>query len=204
LRDASAQLSRRSRDFFQSQGNVSDQFQEVIRSAIGKSPFCQRPNAFIRIEFGRIGREVLDVKAGIAPKQTLQGFAFVGPGVIQQHNQGSAEVPQEVAQKGTDLFLSDILVMESEVKAQAVAPWTHRDARNDRHPVPPVAMPKDGGLPAGRPRSHDVGNQAEAGFVDEDDRSAQPPGVFFIRGQSFFFHLEMASSFRSRALRSGF
>jgi hypothetical protein len=45
------------------------------------------------------------------PAQELpEGFALVGGGIIQQHNDRAAQVPQQLWQKHTDPFLGDVIV----------------------------------------------------------------------------------------------
>ena len=41
-----------------------------------------------------------------------EGFPLVGRGMIQQHHDRAARVPQQLAQKHTDRFLGDVVVKE--------------------------------------------------------------------------------------------
>jgi hypothetical protein len=44
-----------------------------------------------------------------------------GGGIIQQHNDRAAQVPQQLTQKNTDLFLGDVVVEEQIVEAQSLS-----------------------------------------------------------------------------------
>jgi len=57
---------------------------------------------------------------------------------------------------------------------------------------------------SGRPTPAYQGGHQQARFIQEDKRSPQSTGVFFIRGQSCLIQRWMACSSRSWARRSGF
>jgi putative transposase len=42
----------------------------------------------------------------------MEGLPLVGGGIIQQHNDRATQVPQQLTQKQTDLFLDDVVVKE--------------------------------------------------------------------------------------------
>jgi hypothetical protein len=44
-----------------------------------------------------------------------------GGGITQQHNDRAAQVPQQLTQKNTDLFLGDVVVEEQIVEAQSLS-----------------------------------------------------------------------------------
>ena len=45
----------------------------------------------------------------------------MGGGVIQQNNDGAAQVPQQLPQKNADLLLSDVVVKKQIVEAQSMS-----------------------------------------------------------------------------------
>jgi len=113
-------------------------------------------------------------------------------------------MPQEVAEKFADFFLSDVLEVKLVEKAKPLPFRADRDSRNYRDLVPPIAMVDHRRLPTRGPGLGDVRDQQKSGFIRKDYMGAQPRGVFFTLGQSFSFQWTIASSSRSMARVSGF
>ncbi len=63
---------------------------------------------------------MLDGKAWVLTKELPEGFPLVGGGIVQQNDDWAAQLPQQLTQKHTDLFLSDIFEEEQIVEAQSV------------------------------------------------------------------------------------
>lgn len=148
---------------------------------------------------------MLNAEAGMSPEEALQRFPLVSAGVVQQNNDRSPEMPQQLTQEPADLLLPDVVKKEEIVEAQVVPPRAHRNSGNDGDLVAsPLAMTKNGSLALRSPGSDHVGNQEEARFIGKDDVGTQPRSVFFIRSQSFCFQRAMAFSSCSSARRSGF
>jgi len=55
---------------------------------------------------------MLNRETRVLLQELLKWFSLVGGGVIQQNNDGAAQVPQQLAQKDADLLLSDIVKKE--------------------------------------------------------------------------------------------
>jgi hypothetical protein len=72
----------------------------------------QRPDSFIGVEFRGIGGKVFDGETWMLAQELPEGFPLVGGGIIQQHNDRATQVPQQLTQKHTDLFLGDVVVKE--------------------------------------------------------------------------------------------
>lgn len=147
---------------------------------------------------------MLDVQTALLHPQLVQRLPLVGLGVVQEHNDGTVQVPKQVTEEHADLLLPDVLEIELVVEAQTMSPRADGDSRDDRDFVPPIAMTMNRSLPPWRPGPDHIRDQQEPGFVGEDDVGAQPRSVFFTRGQSSRFQRSMASSFRSAARVSGF
>ena len=62
-----------------------------------------------------------DGEAWMFPKQSLEWVPLMGGGIIQQHNDRAAQVPQQLTQKHTDLLLSDVVKEEQIVEAEPVS-----------------------------------------------------------------------------------
>src|SRR5947208_254248 len=60
-----------------------------------RSPQCSagRYNTFLRVEFWTVGRKVFDVEAWVSRAEFLDRLPFMGGGVIQKHDEGTAELP---------------------------------------------------------------------------------------------------------------
>ena len=148
---------------------------------------------------------MLNAETRVSSAELLERFTLMGGGVIQEDNDGAAQVPQQGTQKCTDFLLTDILGEKKIVETQAVPLGADRNTGDHRNFVPSsLAMPMDGGFPLRGPSPDHRGNQEEARFVGEDDVGAQPRSVFFTRGHSFFFQRSISASLRSKARRSGF
>ena len=135
----------------------------------------------------------------------LERFPLMSGGVIQQNNDGAAQVPQHLPQKNADFFLADVVEEEQIVKAQSLSLGAERNSGDHRDLVPsPLTMTMNGSLSLRRPGPNHGWNQKEAGFVGKYDMGAQPRSVFFTWGQFLCFQRLIFSSSRSNARRSGF
>ena len=83
----------------------------------------------------------------------------MGGGVIEQNDDGTAEVAEQLAEKSAHLFLSDIVEEEQLVEAKVRSLGTDRDSRDDGDFVAaPLAMTLPGRAPLGSPRSDHQGS----------------------------------------------
>ena len=55
---------------------------------------------------------MLDGETRMLAQELPEGFPLVGGGIIQQHNDRATQVPLQLTQKLTDLFLGDVVVKE--------------------------------------------------------------------------------------------
>lgn len=129
----------------------------------------------------------------------------MGGGVIQQSDDGAAQVAQYLPQKNADFLLSDIVEEEQIVKAKSLALGAERNSGYYGDLIPsPLAMTMNGSFSLRRPGPNHGGDQTEAGFVGKYDMGAQPRSVFFTRGHFLCFQRLIFPSSRSNARRSGF
>jgi hypothetical protein len=63
---------------------------EVIRPAIGEDVVCLTPDTLIGIEFRRVCREALQVKAGISAAEFAKRFALVGSAIVPDNDEVAA------------------------------------------------------------------------------------------------------------------
>lgn len=143
----------------------------------------------------------------MSSEELLQEFPLIvmSGRIIQEHDEWAAELPQQLAQKDTDFFLCDVVVEKKVVETQTAPLGTQGNSRDYGNPIPtPLAITDNGSAALGRPGADHQGRQQKAALIGKNYMGAQPRGVFFTRGQSFFFQRWMALSSRSKARPSGF
>ena len=204
LLDATTEFGGRAADSFDGTDEVVHQLFHIVRTTVGQISLGQGPDPLVGIEFRRVGREVLDMKAGMAALEFRQRFSVVGLRVVQDGDYRAAQVPQQIAKEHANLIVPDIVEVELIEKSQVLALGTDGDSRDDGDFVPAVTVPVHRSLASWRPGLDYIRDQQESGFVGKDDVGAQPRSVFFTRGHSFCFQRSIASSFRSTARFSGF
>lgn len=177
---------------------------EVVRAGIRQLRFRLPPHALVRIEFGRIGGEILDAKPWRALEERPNERAAVDVAVVPDDDDRAAQVPEQMAQEFARTGCANVVAVELEVEPTAQPAGTQREAGDDRDAVVPLPVSQDRSLPARCPGAPHGGNQEEARFVYEDEVGVQPRGVFFTRGHSRAFHRAIAASSRWSARRSGF
>jgi hypothetical protein len=128
----------------------------------------------------------------------------VGLAIVPEHNDVAPQVAEQVTQELADLGLLDVLAVKPAVQPQPAARGADGHGGNGRDPVVLVAVADDWRLAARPPGAANRRNQEIPGFVDKSDMGAQPRRVFFMRGQSLFFHASIAASSRCVARISGF
>lgn len=176
----------------------------IIGAAVGEPPLGQGPDVLVGVEFGGVGREVLEAEAGNATRQLLHRREAMQPQAIPEHDHRAPQVAQQMSEEGADLDQADVVMVPLVVEAEALADRADREPGDDGDAIVAIPMAQQRGLAPGRPGPEDGRGQHEARFVYEDEVGPQPNGVFFTRGHTLRFQRVMAASFRSRARRSGF
>lgn len=177
---------------------------EIIGATVGHSGLGIGPDAFVGIQFGRVGRKELDMEAWIAAAQLANRLSFVDRGVVEDGDHVASEVAQHVTEERAHLGLADVVAMAAEVESHPAAQRADRQSRDHRETVVPVVVGDLRCLSAGRPGPPKGRDQEEPRFVDEEEMRFPARGVFFTCGQRVRFHRAMRSSSRSSARRSGF
>lgn len=199
-----AKVALRRADIVEGVKEVQPQILYRVGTSVRQAAFCLRPDAFVRIQLGGVGRKMFQTKTRKAPTQIPDRLAFVYAGVVPDDDERAAEVLQQVAQESTDLGVFNVSFLQGVVQTEPLALGTDRQARYDRDAMANLMMVNVRRLAARRPCLANRRDQEEARFVDEYDVGAQPRSVFFILGHSLRFHCSMACSSRWRARRSGF
>jgi hypothetical protein len=68
---------------------------------------------------------MLDAEAWMLLEQVVEWLPLVSGGIVQQNNDPTSEMPQQLTQKTTDLVLPDVVKKEEIVEAQVVPCGTH-------------------------------------------------------------------------------
>lgn len=147
---------------------------------------------------------MLNVETGMPTLQLRQRFSVVSLRVIQDRDDGAAQVTQQIAKEHANLIGPNVVEVKLVEEAQVLALGADGDSRDDGDFVTAVTVPVHRSPAARRPGFDYIRDQQESGFVGKDDVGTQPRSVFFTRGQSFCFQRSIASSSRSTARFSGF
>ncbi len=202
--DASSKAALGPLDVSQRAAKLTTHYGDVVGATVGETPFGVGPDGFVGIELRGVGRKEFEMQPREPAAEFPNPFSFVNAGVVPNHDDGPAEMAQQVPEEFADLTVPDVLRVAPEVQADAPTLGSQGDARDHGDAIMPVAMMNDGRLTTGSPGLSHRGDQEEARLVDEDDVGTQPRSVFFTLGQVCLFQRSITSSSRSSARRSGF
>jgi hypothetical protein len=175
-----------------------------IRPAVGQEALEMVPDAFVGVQFRSVRREGHQMKTSRASEEFLHRIAAMDGAVVQQHDQVTTDLTQEMAQEDGHLLALNVVLVKLAVQRAMEAPGADSDPGDSGDSVVAIPMMHDGGLSDRTPRFAHGRDQEEPGFVDKQDVGRQPCGVFFTAGQTDRFQSAMAASLRSTARRSGF
>lgn len=204
MADAAPQVQRGAADSLQGETKVPPELLQGVGASVGELVLREPPDAFIGVELRRVAGEAMELEPGEGTTQGTDRVSLVNRAAVPEQDDGTPEMAEQMAHKGADLRVLDVFLVEAVVQAEATAPGTHGDARDHGDSIAPLVVIEKRRLSARRPGLADTRNQEEARFVDEDEMGTQPRGFFLMRGHSSRFQRSMASSFRSKARRSGF
>ncbi len=203
--DTRSQLLRGAAEFPQGCDEVGFELNDAVGSAVRKGPLREVPDPFVRIEFCGIGGERLEPEPRKPAANLANRITLVDLAVVPENDHRTPKVAKKVTEEVAHGALVDVLLhMEVVVKTEPSPEGTHRNPRDHRDLVSAVEMAMDWCDAPRSPSPVDAWDQEKPALVYEDEVGTQPDGVFFTRGQSFFFQRSTASSSRSTARRSGF
>jgi hypothetical protein len=119
--DAAAEFLGRAANLIDGSNDGRHQLVHVERAAVGEVAFRPRPNPFIGVEVRGVSGKVLDVQARVSPQELGERGAGVCGGVVQQNDDWAVEVAEQLAEKSTHFFLSDVVEEEQIVQAQMLS-----------------------------------------------------------------------------------
>jgi len=204
LADAAPEALGGAADSVERQPEVTPELALGVGTPVGEPLLRELPDAFIGVELGGVAGEAIEVEAGEGATQRTDRISLVNGSVVPYEDDRSSKMAKQISKEGADLGVLDVLDVEGVVQAETSPARAHRDAGDDRDSIAPLPVVEQGRLAPGRPGLAHARNQEEARLVDEDQVGTQPRGFFLMRGHSSRFQRSIASSFRSKARRSGF
>lgn len=204
MTDAPAEALGRAADSLERQAEVPPELVLGVGTTVRKPLFRELPDAFVRVELGGVAGEAIEVQPGEGATERPDRVSLVNGPVVPHEDNRPSEMAKQVPEKGTDLGVPDVLGVQGVVQPETPAVRAYRDRGDDRDSIAPLPVVEQRRLAPQRPGLAHTRDQEEARLIDEDEVSTQPRGFFLMRGHSCFFQRSIASSFRSRARRSGF
>lgn len=205
LVDTPTQTRLRSAEFMKGFFYEDHQLVRVVRSSVGHRSFGLIPYSFVGVEFGSIRRQGFEPQSVGGPKKGTNRLPLMAASVVPDDGDRPSDMTEKVPEEVGSFDIIEVRVRQTpEEKSHPMTAGTHGKSGDDRDPFMLLVAFEDRGDASEPPCSSDRRFQEEPRFVDEDDVRPQVFGVFFILGHSSVFHCSIRSSFRSRALRSGF
>jgi hypothetical protein len=124
LHDASAKSFGRLADAINGTNDIVEEFVPVIGATVCEVPLGLSPDAFVRIQGRCIGRQILQMQARMPDEDVLNELSFVSGGIIEQNNDGTPEVAEELPEEYGDFIMADVVEEEEIVQTQALASGT--------------------------------------------------------------------------------
>jgi len=170
---------------------------EIVGATIGQPGLGIGPDAFVGVEFGRVGRKELEMEAWMAAAQPAKRLSFVDRGIVEDRDHIASEAAPRGTEECAHLGLADVVAVATEAEAHPAAHRADRQSREDREAVVPVVVGDLRSLSARRPGPPKGGDREEPRLVDEEEMRLPARGVSFTCGQRVRFQRSMRSSSRS-------
>jgi hypothetical protein len=169
LEDAATQFLRGGSNCIDRTDDGVHQMVDVERTAVGEFSFGERPNTLIGIELRRVSRKVLDVQAPVPTEEIREWCPVVRRGVVQQNDDRTPEVAQQLAEEATHFFLPDVVEVKQRVEAEVLPLGADRDSGDDGDFVPAsLPMTLQGGAASRCPSLDHQGSQQKARFIGKN------------------------------------
>lgn len=199
MRDAAAEVGAVSADAGQRAVDRTEQSRQVATAPVRESLFGELPDALVRIEFGRIRRESVQMQSARSGAELANEPATMRVAAVPDDEEMTGDRPQQGAQEVSCLLLANVVGVELKVEVQALPNRRDRYPGDGRDAIPSIEAPHRRCLAHRGPGRNDGGSQLEARFVDEDEVGTQPLGVFFTAGQSSRTKRRISAASRSSA-----
>lgn len=137
-----------------------------------------RPDIFIGIDFRSVGGESVRMNPGMPMQESAHLAPAMNRSAIPYQFNRSPKLSQQLAQERNHFQSGNIASMELRTQSQTVATGRHRDTRNNREPIPSVAVSQNRRFTDRCPCSPDSGNKQKPAFVKECQMCVLLPGLF--------------------------
>jgi hypothetical protein len=184
------------------QPELRAQVPQAVAAAVAQLDVLELlPDAFLRIEVGRIARQAIQPQPRRGPRgqEILDNLAAVNRRAVPDDQELARDLPQQVAQKADDAGTP-----EGDGLDHMEQPPFGSNATDDREMIAGQGNPQHRGVPTWSVGPHDTRQQIEPGFVYPDDRTAFGRGFFLSAGQRSVCQAVMAASSRWLARWVGF
>jgi hypothetical protein len=159
------------------------------------------PDPFIRIELGRVARQLLETQpfGATVRQELLDRPAAMNRRAVPDDQQFAGQVAQEVTKELHHLWAAEGMILDLQQQ-----PAAGRDPADDRQMVTGEWEAQRGRVSARSQAAHRGRQQGEAGLIYPHDRAALAESPLFKAGQRADRHCSIAASLRWLARRRGF
>src|SRR6516162_3701027 len=174
---------------------VMTELGKIARAEVGQLVMLPvAPEVLHRIEFRRVGRQLLDRQpAPLRGDELLDRVSAMRRQSVPYDHEPTRQMPQQMAEEIDYLGAADGAAIEPEVEIPPSDPGRRR------HHLPGEVILQHRSLSAWRPGPHPMRTFAQSALVDEDDGSPLAERFFLSCGQRYFFQYRIACSSRSSA-----
>ncbi len=150
-----------------------------MRRKIGSILTNLGPNKFNRIEFWSTGRKVIDMQAPMLSNEFLNQGSLMNGMVVPNQYDLARDDPQQLLQKGDDLFSSQAVSVRADRQFDLVSTWTDQECAQQVQPLMMCQTGPDSWRTSTRcPTSLERRDQRETTFIFKHQRSQQFTPLF--------------------------
>src|SRR5215211_6349517 len=181
------------------------QLANVVRHEVGEvGVFDMAPAGFDRIQFRGVGRQPLKLDARNGQRLDPPGGRTMNAPAIKTDDKRPTESLAQLLNEADDVLGANVLFLNLKRSADSTPCRRERHCADYAHAVIAVPGPLNRRDASEGPRAAIHWLQAEASFIEKDDRCAVAIGFFLTRGQSQLRQRSTASASCSRATCRGF
>jgi hypothetical protein len=142
---------------------------QIFRHAICKRSFEPIPDELVRIELGRICRELIDMESGMPMDKILGRGSFMWAPSIPEQNDMPSKMPCQMHEEANHLRAFDVLFgMESGIECNPSSFRGNSERRDSRYLGPMTGDTKQRSLSFRRPGSRDGRNGEKSAFIKKN------------------------------------
>ena len=182
-------------------------FTDVVGAVVRETvAFRMAPQRFHGVEFGRVGRQVLEKHIAAPGSPAFDQQRAMRLQIVEQHDHRSTHVTPDLLQEPQHLTAADRFFCVQTDEGRESPPLGRDGDRPDCRHLARVAgaMNQLRRLANECPGSPHVRRQQQTAFIDEHEVGLAATRLFLIRGQSRATQPSTTAWFRSRGRRCGF